>query len=124
VVLAEFAQLAPDRTASVVFGSDPNSVNLGVTGSSYGLSMAGGVPYGVVEVTPERRDPGIPGDLGWIAEAPQVLAPQPLSTGDMHWHGKVTLPAARGSEPMRIVVREFEGLAGGPRLTYTDVITL
>ncbi|MDQ1651685.1 MAG: hypothetical protein QOI35_885 [Cryptosporangiaceae bacterium] len=124
VVLADFAQLAPDRTASVIYGSDPNAVNLGVTGSSYGLSMAGGVPTGVVEVTVERRDPGIPGDLGWVAEAPQVLTAQPLSSGDTSWHGKVKLPVARGSEPMQLVVREFEGLAGGPRLTYTDVIAL
>jgi hypothetical protein len=86
--------------------------------------MAGGVPTGVVEVTVERRDPGIPGDLGWVAEAPQVLTAQPLSSGDTSWHGKVKLPVARGSEPMQLVVREFEGLAGGPRLTYTDVIAL
>jgi hypothetical protein len=122
VVLADFAQLAPDRTASVTYGSDARTVRVGVTGSGYALS-ADGPSVDSVEVTVERRVAGVPGELGWepLVE-PQALAPMQLSTGDLSWRGTVQLKSARGSEPLRLVVREFEGIGNGRRLTYTDVL--
>jgi hypothetical protein len=124
VVLADFAQLAPDRSASVTFGADPLAVNVSVNGNGYALS-ADGQTLGTVEVTVEQHDPGIPGDLGWVpALPPQKLAALSLSTGGVLWRGKVSLPAARGSKPMRLVLSEYDPLSGGSRLTYTDVLPL
>jgi hypothetical protein len=124
VVLADFAQLAPDRSASVTFGADPRYVNVAVSGTGYALT-ADGQTFGTVEVTVERRDPGVPGDLGWTpVSAPQKLSTAPLSSGDMLWRGKVDLTVTRGSEPLRLVIREFEAIGGGRRLTYTDVLPL
>jgi hypothetical protein len=124
VVLADFAQLAPDRTASVTYGATARTVRVGVTGPWYALS-ADGAPTGAVEVTVERRIEGVPGDLGWQpVSAPQALSPQQLSTGDGYWRGTVDLGVDRGSEPLRLVVREFEAIGGGRRLSYTDVLPL
>jgi hypothetical protein len=124
IVLADFVQLAPDRSASVTFTSDPNRAIVGVTGNSYAHS-ADGKTFGRVEVTVETRDPAIPGELGWQeAGAPQVLIPMALSTGSTQWSGTVTLSAPRGHAVQRLVVREYDNLPGGARLTYTDVLAI
>lgn len=122
VVLAEFAQLAPDRTATVVFAPAQGALQVSVVGNGYALT-ADGKTFGGIEVTVERRDRQIPGELGWqAADAPQPLPVVSLDGGEIRWTGPVTLPVPRGSEPMRLVIREYDQLPGGRRLTYTDVL--
>ena len=107
-----------------MFGADPNSVQVAVGGTGYALS-ADGKALGQLEVTVEGRDPKIPGELGWApALAPALLAAQRLSNGDMLWRGAITLPGPRGVQPLRLVLREYEVMPGGRRLTYTDVVPL
>jgi len=122
VVLADFAQLAPDRTASVVFGANPGTVRVTVSGSGYARS-ADGLALGAVEVTVEVRDDDVPGDLGWVvAGAPVPLAGTAVSTGDVLWRGPVTLAKPRGQAAQRLVIKEYESFGDRRRLLYTDVL--
>ena len=124
VVLADFAQLAPDRTATVTFGSTPGTVRVAVNGSGYARS-ADGLALGSVEVTVEVREDGVPGDLGWVAAGPQLpLTGTPVSTGDVLWRGSVTLAGPRGQTAQRLVIREYESFGDRRRLLYTDVLPL
>jgi hypothetical protein len=125
VVLAEFTQLAPDRNASVVFGPGADEVQVRVGGNAYAVTPDGQT-YGRVDMTVEWHAPGVPGDLGWTATGdPHLLSPQVLDGGQIQWTGSVKLPGPRGSQPFRLVVREYDVLAGGVRrLTYTDVLNV
>lgn len=135
VVLADFAQLAPDRSATLAFAPQkPTSVSVGLSGVSYASSAAGTGP-GVVEVSVEERLAGVEGDLGWVPVPgllgrPTALLPQPGARGATQWAGQVTLPAARGSRPFRLVIREFERFrpAAGQglvrRLVYADALEI
>jgi len=66
VVLADFAQLAPDRTVTVSYDSrDLKLLTITLAGVSYEESAAGKGPS-EVEVTVETRQEGVEGDVGWI----------------------------------------------------------
>jgi hypothetical protein len=123
--MADFAQLAPDRNASVVFGPGAADVQVRVGGNAYAVTPDGQT-HDRVDVTVEWHTPGVPGDLGWVAVGdPHLLSPQVLDGGQIQWTGSVTPPGPRGSQPFRLVVREHDVLAGGVRrLTYTDVLNV
>jgi hypothetical protein len=123
VVLTEFAQLAPDRSATVTFESNTQAR----------LSIAGtGVFRNVVEVAVESQRPDLPTELGWVAEAGAKV--EELHTATRRGAARrftVTLPARRGSKPMRLVIREHEELPTDPagrkmerRLVYAEVFPL
>jgi hypothetical protein len=127
VVLTDFAQLAPDRWVTLNYGG-ALAVTVTVVGVSYQKTFGNPIAYGRVVVTVERRDPGIPGDLGW-----QQVSEWPLSQGAgwqqdrTMWTGPVQLPVPRGSEPMRLVMREYERIssgATGDRVVFTDVVAV
>src|SRR5262249_55542963 len=119
VTLADFVQLAPDRTLSVTV-ANPQLARVTVLGVQYaeGTTDAGSpqsVRPSTVVVTLEGPRPGSTGELAWIPlpNASFVLdskLPQGM-TGN-GWSGDVALPAAR---PLRLVVKEYERLvADGP----------
>jgi hypothetical protein len=139
VVLADFAQLAPDRSATVVFDPlDRHRLRLRVSGQTYrwrDLGQPGGRVDGParVVVSLETRVAGIDGELGWEPAKGRnefVLSALVLATGKpVTWTGDVILPNARGTKPFRLVIREYEQfrtVAGGPadagRLVYVDVL--
>lgn len=110
VVLADFAQVAPNRTVSVAFASSP--IDLIVTLARPGYERSAGVRDGaIVEVTVEQRIEGRPGDLGW---APVTDGVFPLEIPELRrdatpvWTGPVVLPEPRRSRPFRLVIREYE----------------
>jgi hypothetical protein len=122
VVLAEFAQLAPDRSATVTFESD----------TAARIALAGpGIFGNSVEVAVETQRPDLPTELGWV-EDPQAKIGELLAAvkkGPRRF--EVTLPAPRGSKPMRLVVREHEELPTDPdghktgrRLVFAEVFPL
>jgi hypothetical protein len=135
VVLADFAQLAPDRLATLTFDSKkPARVGVSVTGLSYRLS-AGGMGPSQMEVCVEERIPGIEGDLGWtpVPNACFPLRPAIIRGSPIRrWSGKVRLPSPRGSRPFRLVIREFElypfellfGVTRQRRLVYADALEI
>lgn len=125
VALADFAQLAPNRWVSLAHVSDVD-VRVTVAGHSYLATAGSSVSRGKVVVTVERRDPKIPGDLGWVSAGEFPFGSgSAMADGRTVWMGAVALPARRGTEPMRIVVREYERFSNdstGERLAFTDVI--
>jgi hypothetical protein len=144
VVLADFVQLTPDRSATLVFAP---------TGRSVEVSVLGVGPLAGIEMTAtvERKDGAIDDDaLGWepvTGQRPTVLQGQVDRSGATRWSGTVSLPSSRGRRagPVRIVIEEFgvetDGGAGatargsmrGPgaaarqparQLRYRDIIPL
>jgi hypothetical protein len=117
VVLAEFAQLAPHRTATLTF-PDATTVDVTVTGPSYiGSKLRQG--FGDVYVTVETQSPGGDPDLGWVpALAEDVrLQANRTTTGEAIWRGQVKLPGPRGSQKFRVVIKEYEWFQTGEQVT-------
>lgn len=130
VVLADFAQLVPDRTASVVINpTDPNQVTVTVAGVQ---GTAGSPRTTVVEIEVEEFNPSVPGELGWtpIPNAKPVSLPR---VSPQQWTGQLTLPPP-GSKEHRVVVKEYEvfQMAGEAdtarsqerRLVYADALPI
>ena len=125
VVLADFMQLVPDRSASITFDPmDPTAVQLAVNGLTY--TGPGTV---TMSATLEMQVPGSR-DSAWLPVAGIPLTAHTFGGPDTLWTGSVVLPAARGSRPFRLVIREFESYptdsSGGERqrLVYADILDL
>jgi hypothetical protein len=132
VVLADFAQLVPDRTASVVNNpKDPNQVLVTVAGVP---GTAGSQRQSKIEVEVEEANPAVGGELGWTpvpSRAPIALP----RVNAQQWTGPVTLPAASGKQ-YRLVIKEYEVFnvpkeadsSSGPRqderLVYADALPI
>jgi hypothetical protein len=130
VVLADFVQLVPDRTASVV--PDPQQANQVLVTVAGVQGSAGPVRTSVVEVTVEETNPKVPGDLSWTPVAGSKPTPLPRITAG-EWRGPVALPAP-GPKQYRVVIKEFEvfDTGGEPdtprkeerRLVYADALPI
>jgi len=121
VVLTNFAQLLPERTAAVAFGP-PITVSL--TGV--------GVHDNEIEVAIEAQRVDLPTDLGWlnlpgtiVQPVPPPARPEPVK----RW--TVTPPPGRPSSPRRLVIKEYErvptdeaGQVPGRRLVYAETFAL
>ena len=70
------------------------------------------------------------GDLAWTPVAAIPLTAHTFGGPDTLWTAHITLPAARGSRPFRLVIEEFEVLTKDSpgseqlRLVYADILTL
>lgn len=116
-VLAQFVQLSPDRTLTIVSdASDPTKVQLAVAGLTY-RPVSGYASHATIDVLVQTQNPALSGDLAWSTASTTTLPD--------NWSGTVTLPAARGSQPFRLVIQEFEKPSkGGRRLVYTDAVQI
>lgn len=110
VVMADFAQLAPERLATV---NCPNATtaNVVVTGVDYvGSARFSGSSR--MEVSVDTADTALSGELKWRPEPTPavVLTARRPADNSMRWtwQGQVPLPYPRGSRPMRLVLREYE----------------
>jgi hypothetical protein len=133
VVQADFIQVAPDRTMQLTFLS-PTEVRVVVSGPGYLTTNDPGTPDSLLayvqEKTIETSDP----DLEWtIAQSSVNGSPLKVfsqTAAQTIWEGVVTLPAARGTRPFRVLIAEFEQhkvvRAGnlGARVTYLDAIEI
>jgi hypothetical protein len=125
VVLADFAQLSPDRAAAVAFaGGDARTISVSLTGVVYSGSGAGG-GSSTVEVSVEKRRPGVEGDLGWIPVPGSVvpLDARRLNDTRVLWNGTLTLPGDRGSEPFRLIFKEYETFLADERVSTSTAAT-
>ncbi|HEY2439406.1 MAG TPA: hypothetical protein VGI07_04195 [Solirubrobacteraceae bacterium] len=111
VVLADFAQLAPTRSAVMTIDpNDPRRARVFVGG------LAPAAPtQSIIEVTIEARRGDVRTDLGWQpAPAAAVTVtedqPTPSSPDAVLWMGSVAFAAAPAPGAFRIVVREYEVL--------------
>jgi hypothetical protein len=118
VVLSDFIQLAPDRHLNIEFHDDQLfSFNL----SGYG---PGERASNYVIATVQTRDPGIPGGLGWVEanNSGPIFGSYTHLTNYWNFASRMYLPHVRGSQPMRILVQEYERYVvdrENQRLTYT-----
>ena len=135
VVQADFIQLGASRTATLTFPT-ANTVQVTVSGESYLESFSTFAPsIPDVRAWVETELTGVPDpDLRWAVTPTGdpgtrlVGKPGPASTTT--WTGTVTLPAPRGSQPLRILIGEREVYvqfqSGDPtlRTTYLDTIEI
>jgi hypothetical protein len=126
VVLADFAQLVPDRSASIAFdGFNPALLELAIAGLTFNQS-----PQPLVQVTLEAQPASSGGDLAWIPFFTMPLVASKGPGGITLWTTPITLPAPRGSRPFRLRIEEFEIYQTGTpgqtqnRLVYADVLPL
>jgi hypothetical protein len=120
VVLAQFAQLNPDRTLSAVFDPvDTTRVHVTVAGTTYTATPQ---KTSQVKILVQVADPKPLGALGWKTVFEGELA---ASSPAGQWSGDIRLPGGRGSQPMRLVVEERERLSvEGTRLVYVDAVEI
>jgi hypothetical protein len=134
-VLADFAQLTPDRTATVTY--DPHHPRgLSVTVSGVGPR---GPQVTQVVVRVQKLDPAIGTDVGWRdvpsseAQVTDTSAGAPLPVPDMmRWTGSVTFAGDPTGRRYRLLIEEFEQQptyrghrSPGPRrLVYAETFEL
>jgi hypothetical protein len=126
VVRAEFAQLAPDRTASVA--TQPTAtgakINILVTGGTYrqssltnimashdevfGGKESGRVGHAEIDVLLQKRNPSLGSDphLGWDTIFTTRLEQNPQKLGE--WKGEVELMQPLASGEFRVLLQEYE----------------
>jgi hypothetical protein len=125
VVMTDFIQLAPDRTAEVVLlaGSAVLTVR-GFSGRNYVADISpysfadsdllgprSSAPNTTMRVALERRVPGVPGDLGWGRVGGEIELSAAVSGFHVTWNGTIQLPA------------DVHEPGGGYRLLITEAET-
>ncbi len=133
VVLADYAQLAPDRSA--VVSIDPSDIRRAQ------VFVGGLAPQGptqsVIEVTVERRLAHAVSDVAWEVAPANVVtvtenAPDASEPDAVLWSGKIVFAKTPPPGQFRIVVREFERIridaatprevTFGERLVYAAIV--
>ncbi len=145
VVLADFVQLAPDRSATVVFNQqNPSVLKVTLAGLSHQRTEATKTKIfpGVAIVLVEKKQAGADGPLAWAPAAPPLAMTGSLTGGTAQWVADVTLPGPRTPGTWRLVIEQYERLGTEPfekpqanpfiptppipadRLVHTDIIPL
>lgn len=133
VTLCDFAQLAPERTATLS-RPDARHARVVVTGP-VGVRTVGvdsRLPYAqqvalsrTMRVRLEKRVDGLDSDLGWTTEAQTDLPVLGVDGTVVSWMGQLDLPTALpprrpGADPdWRVVVEEWERMSADPGPTGT-----
>jgi hypothetical protein len=143
VVLADFVQLAPDRSATVVFDEqDRTAMTVTLAGPSHQRTEAtkGQTFPGVAVVIVEQKQTGVNGLLAWVPVGSPVDMTGVVVGGQAQWVADVTLPAPRAPGMWRLVIEQYERLGTEPlrkpqedsptipieadRLVHIDIIPL
>ncbi|PWT85161.1 MAG: hypothetical protein C5B56_14465 [Proteobacteria bacterium] len=136
IALADFVQLAPDRSAVLsIDPSDSRNARLFVGG----LAPVGPIASSL-EISVEKRSGKISSDLDWApAPAAEVTvtedAPPPSEPSAVLWSGSIRFAKAPAPGSYRVVIREFENIAVdaasqvitdppavGQRLVYASIV--
>jgi hypothetical protein len=136
VALADFAQLAPDRSAALTIDPvDPRRARIVVAGPA-----PDGPTTALITATVQARRPHVAGDLGWEAAAPADVtvtedSPAPAQPESVLFSATVNFARRPPPEQFRLVIQEFEvlqidsPLAGitdkpefGSRLVYASIL--
>lgn len=135
VVLADFAQLAPDRSAVIsIDPTDPRKAQIFVGGIAPEASVRS-----LIEVTVEQRLPNVISDIGWEVAPSAVVrvtesVPAPQQPYSVLWSGSLAFAKTAPPGQFRVVIREFEripidpapSIVGtvnyGERLVYAAII--
>jgi hypothetical protein len=122
VVMTDFIQLAPDRTAEVQLSDGTATLTVkGFSGRNIVADLSGTVlhigdlpglggdgPNTTMRAALERRNPGIPGDLGWERVGKEVALNPSLNGFHVTWTASLDLPEALEEHDYRIVLTEVE----------------
>jgi hypothetical protein len=124
----EWAQLAPDRAATVTMDLfDLTHVKVTVAGQSGTGTVAAPASPNKVSVIVQTASGLNPGDLDWQVSGPAAgtaLDAAMSADGFTTWSGTLNLGISRFLKPHRLVIVEHESNTGGGRLIYSDVIRL
>jgi hypothetical protein len=153
-VLADFAQLANDRIATIGFSADRKTLTVRVLGhrpEQTFVSATTPIPIPLpgqpapeaigrneLSMSVEKLNPPLGSDFGWAPASgatvtkmtpPLTIPPPPQPT---LWYGQVTLPEAPGTNSYRLVIREYESFyqdsgddkSIAKRLVYADLVNL
>jgi hypothetical protein len=126
VVLAEFAQLMPDRSASITLDPiDLTKLDLAISGLTY--RGPGSVS---MRVTLQTQPAAAAGELAWVPIFSVPLTAVHASGASTLWTTPIQLPAARGTRQFRLLIEEFEQYSTDfdgstqMRLVYADYLNL
>jgi hypothetical protein len=123
VVMTDFMQLAPDRTADVVLATGSATVTVtGFSGRNFVADVSpfpfadpelfkpSTAPNTKMRVVLERRAQGIPGDLGWERMGSEIELSAAVSGFHVTWAGTLQLPAEIGEagHGYRLLITESE----------------
>jgi hypothetical protein len=135
VVLADFSQLVPDRSAVIsIDPADPRKAQIFVGG----IAPQASAPS-LIEVTVEQRLPNVISDIGWEVAPSSVVqvtenVPAPQQPYSVLWSGSLVFVKTPPARQFRVVIREYERIpidaapsaAGvvnyGERLVYAAII--
>ncbi len=111
VVLADLAQLTPERTATITYNpKNPTNIDIAVAGLSYSASSAGKGPS-LVEATIESNPTGSGDETAWIPvpNGTVVLQSKPLGIYNV-WRYQMRLHKLQvpKHQALRLVIREYE----------------
>lgn len=133
VVLADYAQLAPDRAVTVTGSGSTRTVTV----AGYGPTATDGDRHpSRMVVLIEQRDARITDDaLAWQPATGSIGFTNPVelsasTSGNDHitWHGTIRLPrGGTARQQLRLTFEEYEripGGAGGGRLVFTESLPL
>ena len=129
VVQADVTQLAPDRMATLTFPG-ATSVSLTVAGASFTSSSVGPGPSLMTAFVQTAQAGVTDPELMWTPQGSATTLTPTTNGLITTWTGTLTLPASRGSQPLRIVITEAEQYpvvgAGdaAERVTYFDAIVI
>jgi hypothetical protein len=118
VVLADLAQLTPERTATITYNpKNPTNINIVVAGLSYSATSGGKGPS-LVEATLESNPTGADQETAWIPvpKGTVVLQSKPLGNYNV-WRYQLHLHRLKAPkhQALRLVIREFEILQADER---------
>jgi hypothetical protein len=119
VVLADYAQLAPDRSLSVVAARSFTGLptyNVTLTGPG-SIQTAKRWGYGGARVLIEKKNAGKPitSDIAWGQSGPPIpMTPGGGPVANQLWTATVTLPGAASAGLYRLVVEQYEQYDQGP----------
>lgn len=134
VLLADFVQLTPDRSAVVSI----NPLNPAIARVYVGGLAPQGPLAPTLTVTVEQRMPNVLSDMGWQAASSSAVSvtedqPAPNQPNSVLWSGTIAFSNTPAQGEFRLVVREFELIAiwtgstgGAPvygqRLVYAAIV--
>ncbi|HUZ47355.1 MAG TPA: hypothetical protein VMW54_12035 [Terriglobia bacterium] len=125
VVLADLAQLTPDRTAVMVYNpKHPKKIDLVVAGLTYAASSAGKGPS-LLEASVESNPSGADNELGWVPLPNATAVMQPKLIGQQtvwkyQFHLDKLKPPKR--QALRLVIKEFEVLDADRRAEAGEIL--